>query len=377
MPKIVVAIDSLKGCLTSPEAGKAIGVGVKRACPRAEVVVLPVADGGEGMLEALVGSGGGRLVRLSAHGPLMEERATCYGLSADGATAFVEMARISGLPLVPAGRRNPMLTTTLGTGELLRDALGRGCRRILIGLGGSATNDAGLGMLQALGYRFLDAAGRDVGLGGQALARVEQIDASGAMPELAQTRFVAACDVQNPFYGPQGAACVFAPQKGATPQMVRELDDGLRRFAAVVRRCLGADISSLPGAGAAGGLGGSVAAFLHAELRRGIELMLETVGFARHIRGADLVLTGEGKADRQTLMGKVPAGVLAEARRQGVPVALLAGRVEDGQALREAGFLRVLCINPPHTPDAVALSPDYARRRLAQTAEDLLRTLFP
>lgn len=377
MPKIVVAIDSLKGCLTSPEAGEAIGVGVKRACPRAEVVVLPVADGGEGMLEALVGSGGGRLVRLSAHGPLMEERATCYGLSADGATAFVEMARISGLPLVPAGRRNPMLTTTLGTGELLRDALGRGCRRILIGLGGSATNDAGLGMLQALGYRFLDAAGRDVGLGGQGLARVEQIDASGVMPELAQTRFVAACDVQNPFYGPQGAACVFAPQKGATPQMVRELDDGLRRFAAVVRRCLGTDISSLPGAGAAGGLGGSVAAFLHAELRRGIELMLETVGFARHIRGADLVLTGEGKADRQTLMGKVPAGVLAEARRQGVPVALLAGRVEDGQALREAGFLRVLCINPPHTPDAVALSSDYARRRLAQTAEDLLRTLFP
>lgn len=377
MPKIVVAIDSLKGCLTSQEAGEAAAEGVKRACPWCEVSVLPVADGGEGMLEALAGAGGGRLVRLTAHGPLMEERETCYGVSADGATAVVEMARISGLPLVPAGRRNPMQTTTLGTGEVLRDALRRGCRRVLLGLGGSATNDAGLGMLQALGYRFLDAAGREVGQGGQALARVERIDASDAMPELAQTRFVAACDVQNPFYGPQGAACVFAPQKGATPAMVKELDDGLRHFADIVRRNLGTDIATLPGAGAAGGLGGGVSAFLHAELRRGIELVLECVGFARRIRGADLVLTGEGKSDRQTLMGKVPAGVLAEASRQGIPVALLAGRVEDEPSLREAGFRHVLCINPPRTPDAVALSPDYARRRLVQTTEDLVRTLFP
>ena len=377
MPKIVVAIDSLKGCLTSPEAGEAVAAGVKRACPRCEVAVVPVADGGEGMLEALSSGGGGRLVRLSAHGPLMEERAACYGLSADGATAFVEMARISGLPLVPEERRNPMLTTTFGTGELLRDALGRGCRRILVGLGGSATNDAGTGLLQALGYRFLDAAGADVGPGGQALARVERIDASGAMPELAQTRFVAACDVQNPFYGPQGAACVFAPQKGATPQMVKELDDGLRHFARVVQSYTGVDVASLPGAGAAGGLGGSLAAFLHAELRRGIELVLESAGFSRRIQGADWVLTGEGKADRQTLMGKVPAGVLAEAGRQGIPVALLAGRVEDEDALRRAGFRHVLCINPPHTPESVALSPDYARQRLTLTAEALARSLFP
>ena len=279
MPKIVVAIDSLKGCLTSLEAGEAAAEGVKRACPCCEVSVLPVADGGEGMLEALAGAGGGRLVHLTAHG-----------------TAVVEMARISGLPLVPAGRRNPMQTTTLGTGEVLRDALRRGCRRVLLGLGGSATNDAGLGMLQALGYRFLDAAGREVGQGGQArevgqggqaLARVERIDASDAMPELAQTRFVAACDVQNPFYGPQGAACVFAPQKGATPAMVRELDDGLRHLARIIRDCTGTDVSLLPGAGAAGGLGGGVSAFLHAELRRGIELVLESAGFARRIRGAD------------------------------------------------------------------------------------------
>lgn len=373
MPKVVIAIDSFKGCLGSLEAGRAVAAGVKRACPRCEVVVLPVADGGEGMLETLVGAGGGRLVRLSAHGPLMEERVACYGVSADGGTAFVEMASASGLPLVPEGRRNPMLTTTFGTGELLRDALRRGCRRILMGLGGSATNDAGMGMLQALGYRFLDAAGEDVGLGGQALARVERIDASGAMPELAQARFVAACDVQNPFYGPQGAAYVFAPQKGATPQMVEALDNGLRHFARVIHRATGTDVSALPGAGAAGGMGGGVSAFLHAGLRRGIELVLESIGFARQVEGAGLVITGEGKADRQTLMGKVPAGVLAEAGRRGVPVVLLAGRVEDEDALREAGFRHVLCINPPGTLEAVALSPGYACRRLGQTAESLMK----
>ena len=366
--KIVIALDSFKGCLSSQEAGEAAARGVRQACPDCQVRVVPVADGGEGLLEALVSVTGGSLIHCRAHGPLMELRDTCYGLSGDGRTAFIEMARISGLPLVPEELRNPLLTTTYGTGELIADALQRGCRHFLIGLGGSATNDAGLGMLQALGFRFLDGNGTEVGLGGQALARVESVDTSCIPTELREAVFTAACDVRNPLYGPEGAAFVFAPQKGATPKMMQELDAGLRHFSEVLRRELGTDISTLPGAGAAGGMGGGLSAFLHAELKPGIELVLAAADFPTLLHDADLVITGEGRADRQTLMGKVPAGILREARRQDIPVILLAGQVQDKEALLQAGFRAVQCINPPDTPLETAVRPDFARRQLAQAA---------
>lgn len=372
--KIIIAIDSFKGCLSSQEAGEAAARGVRQACPDCQVQVLPVADGGEGLLEALVNVTGGSLVKCRAHGPLMEPRDTCYGLSGDGRTAFIEMARISGLPLVPEGLRNPLLTTTYGTGELIADALLRGCRRFLVGLGGSATNDAGLGMLQALGFRFLDRNGTNVGQGGQALARVERVDASGVKAGLREAVFTAACDVRNPLYGPEGAAFIFAPQKGATPAMVQQLDAGLRHFSETVRRELGADLSTLPGAGAAGGMGGGLSAFLHAALKPGIDLMLEAADFPTLLHDADLVITGEGRADRQTLMGKVPAGILREARRQGIPVLLLAGQVRDKEALLQAGFHAVRCINPPDTPLETAVCPDFARLQLTTTCTTAIAT---
>ena len=373
--KVVIAIDSFKGCLPSQEAGEAAARGVRRAWPGCQTLIVPVADGGEGLLEALVSASGGRLVSVRAHGPLMERRSACYGLSRDGQTAFVEMARISGLPLVPEARRNPLLTTTYGTGELIRDALGRGCRCVLIGLGGSATNDAGMGMLRALGFRFLDNEGKETAPGGQALKEVERIDDADVLPAVRETEFLAACDVRNPFYGPDGAAYVFAPQKGATPEQVEELDEGLQHFSEVVRRHTGTDISTLPGAGAAGGMGGGLGAFLHAKLKPGIELVLDTAGFPALLRDADLVITGEGRADRQTLMGKVPAGILAEARKQGIPIVLLAGQVEDEAALLEAGFKTVCCINPPDTPLSLALCPDFARQQLEDTAERVARAI--
>lgn len=373
--KVVIAIDSFKGCLTSQEAGEAAARGVRRAWPGCQTLTVPVADGGEGLLEALVNVGGGSLVSVRAHDPLMEVREASYGLSSDGQTAFVEMARISGLPLVPEARRNPLLTTTYGTGELICDALGRGCRRVLIGLGGSATNDAGMGMLQALGFHFLNKEGKERALGGQALGEVERIDDTDVLPAVRETVFLAACDVRNPFYGPEGAAHVFAPQKGATPEQVEELDKGLRHFSKVIRRHTGTDISALPGAGAAGGMGGGLAAFLHAKLKPGIELVLDTAGFPALLRDADLVITGEGRADFQTLMGKVPAGVLAEARRQGIPVVLLAGQVEDEAALLRAGFKKVCSINPPGTPLSRALRPDFARQQLEETAERVARAI--
>ena len=372
--KVIIAIDSFKGCLSSQEAGEAAASGIRQVCPDCQVRVVPVADGGEGLLEALVGVTGGSLIHCHAHGPLMEVRDTCYGLSGDGRTAFIEMARISGLPLVPEEQRNPLLTTTYGTGELMVDALRRGCKRILVGLGGSATNDAGIGMLQALGFRFLDETGADAGLGGQALERVKRVDASGVMAEVRETTFIAACDVHNPLHGPEGAACIFAPQKGATPEIVKELDAGLRHFSEVLRRELGADISTLPGAGAAGGMGGGLSAFLHAELKPGIDLMLEAADFSTLLHGADLVITGEGRADRQTLMGKVPAGILREASRQGIPVLLLAGQVKDQRALLRAGFQAVQCINPPDTPLDMAMCPDFARRQLTATCATAIAT---
>ncbi|MCL2502100.1 MAG: glycerate kinase [Bacteroidales bacterium] len=370
--KVVVAIDAFKGCLSSLEAALAARTGVLQACPQAEVVMIPVADGGEGMLDALMSVAGGKFCSLSAHDPLMKLIDSRYGLSADGATAFVEMAAVNGLPLVPYDQRNPLYTTTFGTGELIRDALERGCRNFVLGIGGSATNDAGLGMLQALGYRFLDRHGVPVGLGGAAMAKVAAIDDSGAHIALKESNFTVICDVKNPFCGPQGAACIFAPQKGAVPEVVGELDRGMALLAEVILRSRHVDIKDIPGAGAAGGLGGAFLAFLNAKLQPGIAWILDFVDFDKKAAQADLVITGEGRADRQTLMGKAPFGVLTAAQRQNIPVALIAGSVRDKEALLAAGFAGVFPIYPHALPLEEAMNPRMARQQITATVSNLI-----
>ena len=381
--KIVIAIDSFKGCLTSAEAGEAAAQGVHAACPECRTIVLPVADGGEGMLDVLLAASNGKRITVRAHDPLMQPCDANYGISGDGNTAFIEMAAISGLPLVPADKRNPMKTTTFGTGELIRDALERGCLRFIIGLGGSATNDAGLGMLQALGFRFFDKEGHEVGsmkkgiaLCGALLSAISSIDSSSAHPALKKTCFTAACDVRNPFFGPNGAAHIFAPQKGADADMVKELDVAMQHLSDVIFRTTGKDVSLHPGAGAAGGMGGSLHAFLDAQLKPGIELLLETLDFAEKIKDADLIITGEGKSDRQTLMGKVPSGILQEARRQHIPVILLAGAIEDAGILNAAGFRGVFSITPSPVSLEQAMQPKFAQENIRRTVEQICQIFF-
>ena len=377
MRKVILAIDSFKGCLSSKEAETAAAQGIRHAFPTCEIICLPVADGGEGMQRVLTEALNGQEIRLSAHDPLMQMRQTAYGLSGDGTTAFIEMAAISGLPLVPLRQRNPSLTTTYGTGELIKDALNRGCRRFVIGLGGSATNDAGLGMLQALGFRFRDRYGNELGkaqpMCGQLLNEIAFIDSSTALPALREARFTAACDVCNPFFGPEGAACVFAPQKGADPEMVAALDKGLQHLAQVIWQTTGRDIATLPGAGAAGGMGGTLSALLNAELKPGIDLLLDLTDFDKLIEGADLIITGEGKSDRQTVMGKVPSGILKRARRQGIPVILVSGSIEDADILNQAGFRAAFSITPAPMSLEEAMRPSTACRNIMQTVEQICR----
>ena len=350
---------------------------IRHAFPTCETICLPVADGGEGMQRVLTEALNGQEIRLSAHDPLMQMRQTAYGLSGDGTTAFIEMAAISGLPLVPLRQRNPSLTTTYGTGELIKDALNRGCRRFVIGLGGSATNDAGLGMLQALGFRFQDRYGNELGkaqpMCGQLLNEIAFIDSSTALPALREARFTAACDVCNPFFGPEGAACVFAPQKGADPEMVAALDKGLQHLTQVIQQTTGRDIATLPGAGAAGGMGGTLSALLNAELKPGIDLLLDLTDFDKLIEGADLIITGEGKSDRQTVMGKVPSGILKRARRQGLPVILVSGSIEDADILNQAGFRAAFSITPAPMSLEEAMRPSTACQNIMQTVGQICR----
>lgn len=377
MNKVVIAIDSFKGCLTSEEAGNAVMKGVKAIFPDCETLLFPVADGGEGMLDILVSATKGKYRTLPAHGPLMEPMQGRYGISGDGQTALVEMAAVSGLPLIPEEKRNPMLTTTYGTGELIRDALEQGCRRFIVGIGGSATNDAGLGMLQALGFRFRDKQGNLLGTGGRILPQVASIDTSAVHPALKEARFTIACDVHNPFCGPDGAAYVFAPQKGADAGMVKELDAGMQALALVIRSATGKDISDVPGAGAAGGMGGGFLAFLNAGLKPGIRLMLDALDFGEKIKGADLVFTGEGRADRQTAMGKVPFGVLEEARKQHIPVIVLAGCIEDTEQMNRAGFQGVFSITPGPVSLEKAMEPEFAGENIRRLVTQICSVIRP
>lgn len=372
LTKIILAIDSFKGCLASEEVEAAVAEIIRRNFPACEVSCLPVADGGEGMLSVLVRATGGRLIPVEVHDPLMRPIRARYGVLGDGETAVIEMAEASGLPLLAEQERNPMLTTSFGTGELIRHALRSGYRKLLVGIGGSATCDGGMGMLQALGLRFYDCDGKELGQGGGVMEQVACVDSQQWERALEEAQVTVACDVQNPFCGTEGAAFVFAPQKGATPEQVVCLDKGLRHWAEVVFQTTGKDIRLLPGAGAAGGMGGALCAFLNASLQPGIELLLDAVHFDEELANADLVITGEGRADRQTLMGKVPAGVLHRALSQEVQTVLLAGQIEDTQLLLDAGFTRLLPVTPQNMPLGEALRPETARENIRRAVEDLL-----
>jgi glycerate kinase len=323
--KIVIAPDSYKESLSALEVAQAVEAGFRQVFPDADYVLVPVADGGEGTVDAMVAATGGRKEAVTVSSPLGEPVEAFYGLTGDGDTAVIEMAAASGLMLVPPAARNPLRTCSRGTGELIRAALEAGARRFILGIGGSATNDGGAGMVQALGARLLDADGRDLDGSGGALARLERIDVSALDARLADCRIEVACDVDNPLTGARGASAVFGPQKGATPEMVQVLDANLARFARIVERDLGVAVDQVPGAGAAGGMGAAMLAFFSATLKPGIEIVTAAVDLDAHVRDADLVITGEGRIDFQTVHGKTPIGVARIARRHGKPVIGIAG----------------------------------------------------
>ncbi|MCD6507748.1 glycerate kinase [Candidatus Poribacteria bacterium] len=372
--RIVIAPDSFKGSLTALEAANAIEEGLKRVFPKAEIVKVPMADGGEGTVQSLVDATGGRIVKKVVTGPLGDKVEAQFGILGDGRTAVIEMASASGLPLVPPDKRNPMVTTTYGTGELIKAALDMGCRRFIIGIGGSATNDGGGGMAQALGVKLLDKDGNDIPFGGGGLLKLDRIDISTLDPRIAESEIVVACDVDNPLTGPRGAARVYSPQKGATPEMVEILDKALERFAEAVKRDLGRDIKDVPGAGAAGGLGAGLMAFLNAKLQLGVDIVIEATGLEEKVKGADLVITGEGGIDSQTVYGKTPIGVAKVAKKFGIPVLAVAGGIsDDASVVYEHGIDGLMSIIPrPITLDeAMAQGP----KLLSDAAERIARLL--
>lgn len=352
--KVVAAPNPFKGSLGAPAAARAIAKGVRAVWPDAEVAEVPVADGGEGTVDALVAARRGEIVTVKVGGPLGDPVEAAFGLIDGGSTAVVELAAASGLPLVPIKSRNPRVTSTYGFGQVLEAARQRGVRRIIAGIGGSATNDGGAGIAQALGFRLLDEQGRDLARGGAALARLARIDASAVDPAWRVVDVEVAVDVTNPLCGPEGASAVYGPQKGATPEMIEELDAALARLAEVAERDLGAKVKDLPGAGAAGGAGAGLVAFLGARLTRGAPLVVEAAGFDDALVGAGLVFTGEGRVDAQTVYGKGPAEVAARAAKAGVPVVLLAGGLSQGwEQVLEAGVTAVmpLCEGPASLED--------------------------
>ncbi len=374
--KVVAAIDSFKGSLSTNEAGEAAVAGALRVFPEAEVYVSPLADGGEGTLEAIISATGGKHVKVNVCDPLGEAVEASYGVTPDG-YAVIEMASAAGLPLVPEKKRNPLYTTTFGVGELIRHAICEsGCQKFTVGIGGSATNDGGIGMLSALGFNFLDENGTPVPMGGIGLASLRKIDPSGALSELSECEFSVACDVKNPLCGELGCSAVYGPQKGATPETVRDMDAWLSDYAALTAASLGTADANYPGAGAAGGLGFAFLSYLGARLVPGIDLVIERTGLKEIIKDADIVITGEGRLDGQSCMGKAPIGVAKVAKKYGKPVIAFSGCVtEDARLTNSHGidaFFPIL--KAPCTLDE-AMDTENARQNLADTAEQAFRLI--
>lgn len=367
--KIILAPDSFKGSLSAVDAAQAMARGVRKVFPEAEIVELPLSDGGEGLVASLVAATGGQTIDKQVTGPLGEPVEAFYGVLGDGDTVVIEMAAASGLPLVPEEKRNPLITTTYGTGELIKEALERKCRRIIIGIGGSATNDGGAGMAEALGVRFADSEGCPLARGGGGLARLEAIDLSLLDARVKETEILVACDVNNPLTGERGASRVYGPQKGATPPMVEQLDQALRHYARMIARDLGVDVEHVPGAGAAGGLGAGLMAFLGGRLVPGINLVLDAVEIERHLPGCSMIITGEGKIDAQSLSGKVPVGLARKVAGSGVPVVAVTGMVSgDPSLFRQEGISACFSIvNGPVTlQEAMQAAPELVERITAE-----------
>jgi len=343
--KFLLAPDSFKESMTAKTACLAMEKGIRQVFPDAECIMVPMADGGEGTVESLVDYIGGRIVQTEVTGPLGAKIRAEYALSSDGRMAIIEMASASGIHLVPKEQRNPLYTTTFGTGELIKHALDQGAKKILMGIGGSATNDGGAGMLQALGVSLQDRDGRELPYGGGALRRLETINFANLDHRLTEVVVEAACDVSNPLTGPKGASAVFGPQKGATQEMVEELEMSLSRFAEVMEMQLGIRIADVEGAGAAGGLGAGLMAFLKAELKKGTDVVVHYTDLERKMAEADYVFTGEGSIDSQTQFGKTPYGVASVARKHGIPVIAFAGKVGEGaESLYPSGFTAIIGI---------------------------------
>ena len=371
--KIVIAIDSLKGSLSSMEAGHAIEQGIRNVLPETKVLVKPLADGGEGTTEALVEGLGGDMVQVQVHGPLETPVNAAYGVIRESNTAIMEMAAAAGIILVGKDKR-PLDATTYGVGEMLRDAITRGCREFIIGIGGSATNDGGIGMLTALGYEFLDAEGKPTGIGAGALYKVAKICDDKVMPELKDCHFRIACDVTNPLCGENGSTYIYGPQKGVTVELRDELDHAMGAYAQVVKAYNGTDYAKTPGAGAAGGLGFAFLSFLSGELLPGIELVLNAVEMDKAMEGADLVFTGEGRLDYQTAMGKAPVGIAKMAKKHGAKVIALAGAVIEGaQECNEQGIDAYFPILRQVVTLDEAMDPATARKNMVETTEQVMR----
>lgn len=371
--KIVIAIDSLKGSLSSMEAGHAIEQGIRNVLPETKVLVKPLADGGEGTTEALVEGLGGDMVQVQVHGPLETPVNAAYGVIGESNTAIMEMAAAAGIILVGKDKR-PLDATTYGVGEMIRDAITRGCREFIIGIGGSATNDGGIGMLTALGYEFLDAEGKPAGIGAGALYKVAKICDDKVMPELKDCHFRIACDVTNPLCGENGSTYIYGPQKGVTVELRDELDHAMGAYAQVVKAYNGTDYAKTPGAGAAGGLGFAFLSFLGGELLPGIELVLNAVEMDKAMEGADLVFTGEGRLDYQTAMGKAPVGIAKMAKKHGAKVIALAGAVIEGaQECNEQGIDAYFPILRQVVTLDEAMDPATARKNMVETTEQVMR----
>lgn len=376
--RVVVAPDSFKGSLSSTQAALAVERGILKAAAKAdqevEIVKIPIADGGEGTVEAIIAGAGGEIIPTRVLDPLGREIQSFFGILPDR-TAVIEMASASGLNLVKPEERNPLITTSFGTGQLILKALEAGCARFIIGIGGSATNDGGVGMAQALGVRFLDQNNQPIGFGGGELAKIRRIDISGIDPRVAGATFTVASDVKNVLSGPNGASAVYGPQKGATPEMVAVLDRNLEHLAELIKDNLGKDIALVPGSGAAGGLGGGLMAFLNAEIRPGIEIVMELTGFREKVREADLIITGEGATDFQTMFGKVPYGVAQVAGEYGKPVICISGTLGNGyQKLFDAGINAFFSI--VNRPMTLAEAMERGEELLETTAENVMNIYF-
>ncbi|MBP3685443.1 MAG: glycerate kinase [Clostridia bacterium] len=375
--KIVVAIDSFKGSLSSLQAGNAVKEAIRRLDGNAEVLVKPLADGGEGTVEALAEISNAEMVELEVNGPFMKPVVAKYCILNDTNTAVIEMASASGITLISADERNPLETTTFGVGELIKDAIAKGCRRFIVGIGGSATNDGGTGMLTALGYAFLDANNHPIPLGAKGLQNLHSIKSDNVLPELKECHFKIACDVTNPLCGENGCSAVFGPQKGATPEMIQDMDTWLEKYAVLAKTVSNKADNTYAGAGAAGGLGFAFLSFTNAVLKSGIQIVLEEISIENDIKNADIVVTGEGRLDAQTVMGKAPIGVAKLAKKYGKRVVAFSGCVtEDAVVCNEHGIDAFFPVVRGVTTLEEALNTDNAYKNLSATAYQVFRLLI-